>query len=473
MDVILVVVDALRFSDIGCYGREDDITPNIDRIADDGLVFERAFAQSNYTDVCLSSIMSGKAPRGHGVLHHGATYTEENVEGIRETGTEFLPQTLSAHGFSTVGLDWMDRWHRWGYEEYGVGEETTPGVTDHVQNVVKSAVKRLPEPLLDRIQRASYHLSGVPDPRADCERLTDLAIDALDRYEDDLFTFVHYWDVHPPFLPPTEYEQRFTYDGEDRHLSEFFAPDEKGRQGAEYAAYVTGEHETLADSKEAYDGAVAWVDDNIGRLYDHLDRTGRLEETLLIVTADHGHYFGEHGIFSDNCGLYDGSVRVPLIIHHPDLPPQRVSGLVQHTDLRPTVHDFLDLPIPDDVRGNVLPEPREYVFAEAVESRMQMIRTDEWKLIRPLDEEYLQKQYWYDQDGAMELYDLTADPGETRNLADEYPDIALELEAILDEELHEQQSAERSSRRTTAASISDEEIESVRSNLQSLGYLDE
>jgi arylsulfatase A-like enzyme len=473
MDVVLIVVDALRFSDVGCYGREADITPNIDRIAEEGVVFERAFSQSNYTDVCLSSIMSGKAPYGHGVRHHGASYTEENIAGIRETGTEFLPQTLSKQGYTTVGLDWMGRWHRWGYDEYGVGGDSEPSLSHHVRDVVKSGVKRLPDRVVNRIENASYRLAGVPDPRADCEQLTDMAVDAFDRIDDDLFAFVHYWDVHPPFLPPGKYEKQFTYDGEDCHLSEFFAPDAKGRQGGEYAPYVTGERETLADSKEAYDGTVAWVDEQIGRLYDHLAETGRLNETLFVVTADHGHYFGEHGIFSNNCGLYDGSVRVPLVVHHPNLPPQRVPGLVQHTDLRPTVHDFLDLPIPDNIRGNVLPETREYVFAEAVESRMRMVRTEDWKFIRPLNIAYLRDQYWYDQDGADELYDLNEDSGETRNVADDYPDVAAEMEALLEQELEEQRTVEQSSGRTVEDDISDEEIASVRSNLQSLGYLDE
>jgi len=472
MDVVLIVVDALRFSDVGCYGREADITPNIDRIAEEGVVFERAFSQSNYTEVCLSSIMSGKAPAGHGVQYHGASYTEENIAGIGETGTEFLPQTLSEQGYTTVGLDWMGRWHGWGYDEYGVGEESEPGTSDRIRDTLKTGIKRLPDPVVDRLQNLSYRLSGVPDPRADCEQLTDLAVDAVDRIDDDLFLFLHYWDVHPPFLPPDEYDH-FEYDGEDRHLSEFFASDAKGRQGGEYAPYVTGERETLADSKEAYDGTVAWVDEQIGRLYDHLAEAGRPDETLFVVTADHGHYFGEHGIFSDNCGLYDGSVRVPLVVHHPDLPPQRVPGLVQHTDLRPTVHDFLDLPIPDDVRGNVLPETREYVFAEAVESRMRMIRTEDWKFIRPLDVAYLRNQYWYDQDGADELYDLNEDPGETTNVADDYSDVAAEMEVLLERELEEQRSVERSSGGTVEDDISDEEIASVRSNLQSLGYLDE
>jgi arylsulfatase A-like enzyme len=475
MDTILIVVDALRRADVGCYGRVDDTTPNLDRIAADSLVFDHAFSQSNYTDICLSSLLSGKAPNGHGVNYHGASFTEENLEAIAETNTEFLPQVLSRNGIETVGLDWMGRWHRWGYDEYGVGEsETEPALSDRLFSIVKPGIKQLPSSIVNRFQNLSYRLTGIPDPRADCEQLTDLAIERLRQSSDDIFMFAHYWDVHPPFLPPAEYEEQFTYDGDDRHLSEFFNSDAKGRRGGEYAAFVTGRHETLADSKEAYDGAIAWVDAQIGRLYDHLKETGRLDETLLIVTADHGHFFGEHDIFSDNCSLYDGAVQVPLIIHHPDYEADRIEGLVQHTDVRPTIHDFYNIPVPSHLRGNLLPtKTREYVFAEAVEQRLRMIRTDRWKLIQPLDVDYLTSQYWYDQGGAVELYDLETDPSETNNVAETHPTVVADLESTLKKELDAQRTIERAGERGAKGSVSDEEIASVRSNLQSLGYLDE
>jgi arylsulfatase A-like enzyme len=341
-------------------------------------------------------------------------------------------------------------------------------------DALKSLVKSLPEPAIELIKRLLVRVKDVPDPRADCEELTDLAIDGFERNPGDSFMFIHYWDVHPPFRPPEGYAEQFEFDGEDRPLSYYFQPDRKGKKGGEYASYVNGDRETLAESKLAYDGTISWVDEQIGRLYEYLKESDRLKETLFIVTADHGHYFGEHDIFSDNCSLYDPSIQIPLIIHHPGEDPGRVEETVQHTDLRPTIHEFHGISLPEDIRGNILPaETREYGFAEAEGEIMQTIRTPDWKLIRPLDIDYLNSQYWYEQDGEVELYDLSEDPGEMQNLAKERPTRVSALNGLLDTEIEEQQTIEHSGDRGERDQINQEEIEQIQSNLESLGYIED
>lgn len=472
MNIVFIVVDALRADTVGYLSCERDTTPNLDRMAAQSLVFERAFGQANYTDVCLSSMFSGLYPREHGVLHHGASYTKQNLEAIEERGTVFLPELLSDNGFRTVGLDWMGRWHEWGYDEYGVDDdeaEADAGVVQTVSEMAKEPIRSLPDPLFNRIEDLYYQFGGIPDPRTDCEALTDLAIEQFEVSDEDTFMFLHYWDVHPPFLPPEEHKQ-FSHD-DPTPLSTYFSPQKKGRIGGEYPVYAAGERETVGESREAYEGAVHWVDEQIGRLLTALESMNRLEETLFVVTADHGHNFGEHDIFSDNCALFDTSIHVPLLIRHPDHEPDRISGLVQHTDLFPTILEFADIEIPDYIRGNVLPQTREYVFAEAVENRMQMVRDDRWKYIRPGDVEYLREQYWYDQDGREELYDLEADPGETTNVIDNYSDEADRLAALLDEEL-ERQAAYVERTDSSGRRISEDELDSIQESLQALGYAD-
>lgn len=479
MNVIVVVIDALRASDVGCLGRDNDTTPHIDALATESYLFEQAFSLSNYTDICMSSLLSGKPPREHGVLEHGTAHTEANLRRIKEHSPRFLPETLHENGYHTIGVDWMGRWHQWGYDEYGVdelkgdtsGKDEEPNTVDRLLNGIKDAATDLPDPLLAPIARQYYRRTGYDDFRADCEDLTDTAIERIDGASAPFFTLLHYWDVHPPYLPPEEYET-FEYEGEDEPLSEYFGRDAKGPLSAAYQSYARGDHTTMAESKEAYDGAVAWVDEQLGRLLSFLRTEGLFEETMIVVTADHGHNFGEHGIFSDNCGLYDTSIHVPLVVHHPAASGNRVGGLVQHTDVVPTVLDAADVDGPDDLRGNVLPATREFAFAEAVENRMQMVRTTDWKLIVPRDTDYLQEQYWYTGDGSPELYDLTDDPGETHNVAAENPDVVERLRELLETELTTQEEiAKTGSQRM--ADIEADDLEEVKERLNALGYADD
>jgi len=478
MNVVVVVVDALRASDVGSLGRDAETTPNIDALAEQSLVFERCLAASNKTDVSMSSLMSGKYPREHGITHHGTRHNDGNLKRLEERSPRFLPEILQDHGYETIGVDWMGRWHEWGYDDYGVEnggrdvQNTGDTLSEQLLSRVKDGILELPDPLLAPIMRQYYRRFGYEDFRVDCEELTDIAIDRIDGADEPFFTLLHYWDVHPPYLPPSEYTGQFSYDGEDEDLSKYFGKARKGPLSAAFQTYARGEQTTMGEAKEAYDGAIAWVDDQIGRLVGYLREEELLDETLLVVTADHGHNFGEHGIFSDNVGLYDTSIHVPLVVYHPEHEPGRFDGLVQLTDVAPTVADYTGIDIPADVRGNVLPAEREYAFAESIEHRMQMVRTDRWKYIVPQDVAYLRSRGWYSGDGSVELYDLEADPGETHNVANEHPDVCERLDELLSEELETQESnaASGAGRETE---IQDEDIDDIKSRLNALGYADD
>lgn len=474
MNVVLVVVDALRASDVGCYGREVDTTPNIDSLASESMVFEQAFSLSNYTDICMSSIMSGLAPREHGVTHHGTAHTEANLKRLEKRSPRFLPEILQDNGYNTFGADWMGRWHSWGYDEYGV-DDVNQGdggiLPGDLRERLKWAASDLPESVLTPLLKRYYQWFGYDDFRVNCEDLTDIAINRISQTDDSFFTLLHYWDVHPPYLPPQKYEERFTYRGNNEPLSKYFGKDAKGPMAAEYQPYATGEHQTIADSKEAYDGSIAWVDEQLGRLFDYLRGQGIMDETMIVVTADHGHNFGEHGIFSDNCGLYDTSTNIPLLVYHPRKDGRRVDGIVQHTDIVPTVLDYVGIEAPANLSGNILPTSRDYAFAEAAEHRMQMIRTEDWKLISPQETAYLREQYWYEADGQVELYDLQTDPGETRNVADEHPDVVEHFQSLLDDELNSQKETAQGPNRSVT--IDETEMDDVKSRLGALGYADD
>ncbi|ELZ45611.1 sulfatase [Halorubrum distributum JCM 9100] len=225
----------------------------------------------------------------------------------------------------------------------------------------------------------------------------------------------------------------------------------------------------MGDAKEAYDGAVRWVDQQVGRLIGYLERNELMEDTMIVLTADHGHNFGEHGIFSDNSGLYDTSIHVPLVVHHPDKPAERVSGIVQHIDIVPTILDYAGLEIPDDLRGNVLPAVHEFAFAETIEQTMAMIRTKDWKLIQTRKKEQLKSEYWYQDDGEFTLYDLNEDPGEQRDVADQNLSTVRHLRKQLERELKRQTNTVQAES-SKSAEIDEDELDGIQERLEALGY---
>ncbi len=432
MNVIVIIIDALRFSHVGCYGYPKHTTPNIDKLVLESLVFENCFAQANYTDISLTTILSGKHPLEHGVLFHGFSSTKENMAGLSKSRTVFLQEILQTRGYRTIAIDWLGRWHKRGFDYYyGIQEKQNTASKERIKEVAVKLLTRYPT-----LKKAYARLRGSGDTRDNCEKVTEEAIRQIDTSGDsNFFEFIHYWDVHPPYSPPKEHADLFPHDEDDIPLSEVFKSGMKQQAGGEYAAFQSGKHVTLNDTKRDYDGAIHWVDSQIGRLIAHLKSKGLMDQTMIVITADHGHNFGEHGIYFDNASLFDTSIKVPLVLWYPGKSGARIHGLVQHTDLMPTILDFLGLEIPGDIDGNILPDKtREEVVAEAYGSRFRMIRTAEWKYIEPV--EILNNipenvRAWYTGDGKLELYNIVNDPDELHNLADDRPDVLMMMKERL------------------------------------------
>lgn len=193
-----------------------------------------------------------------------------------------------------------------------------------------------------------------------------------------------------------------------------------------------------------YDGAIRFVDDQIGKLIKHLDNINLRENTLLVLTADHGECFGEHGLyFNHGEYLYEEAVKVPLIFCYNKSPKKRIDSQVQSTDIMPTILNILGIELIENIEGNSLmplinenKKTRDYTFAESgmsffkedkrryiggIKGKWRMIRTDEWKLI------YIP----HPQKDIFELYNLKNDPKETKNLTEKKPETASQLKEEL------------------------------------------
>jgi arylsulfatase len=445
-NVILIVIDALRARNLSCYGYPVETSPNIDNLAREGVLFDNAYCCVPATDPSLTTIFSGKYPISHGIINHGSKVTEEEIREFNRTGTILLPEILKSRGYATVAIDWLGRWHRRGYTQYGVNEDkfrawlfallgrfrtSGHGVASR-RFSEPSATLPIPTPLFKILRQF-----GVIRHKEDAKTLTDRAIGVIRENRDRNFSlFIHYWDTHTPYMSPRRYvKSHRKAEADGSQTIEEMLNQIGNLESRNYIRYCMKGAKKTSEAIARYDGAIAFVDDEIGRLVEALRKTGILDQTLIMVTSDHGESLTEHGIYFTHHGLYDETIHVPLIVRADGLPKnKRVKGLVQHVDVAPTILEFLDIETEIAFDGkSLLPlifdetrrlRPAIYIEEAQVE-RKRAIRTDEYKYISALSEEDAICRWCGCVHGGMEeLYDLKRDPEETNNIITENPDVA-------------------------------------------------
>jgi arylsulfatase len=431
-NIILIVVDALRARNLGCYGGDKESSPNIDKIADKGILFENVYCCWNTTDQSLTTILSGRYPRTHGIVHHGDKITPEDLNAFETLNVRLLSQVLQDNGYETLAVDWMARWFKRGFDYYGYNPERNflgkliynifilpyihlRYIASHLGLLrIYSKKRRFTAASLwkgfkdvFRTFLFTFELARVQDA---CF-ITDLAEELIKKSrKENFFLFLHYWDTHTPYNCPRNFLEK-----------------KKG--------HVTSQEALLAK----YNGAVRYVDQQIGRLFDVLKEERLLEDTLIIITSDHGESLWEHDIFFDHHGLYDVTTHVPLILYYPKAfsEPKRVKSLVQHADLAPTLYELLNIKYKDyELDGaSLMPlirgekrEIRQFVFNE--ESYVQRkigFRTKKFKYILSPDGVGMCNYCQQVHGGEEELYNLEVDPEENANIAVESKIMADEM----------------------------------------------
>lgn len=483
-NVILIVIDALRARNLGCYGGDPGASPNIDKIAEKSVLFKNVYSCWNTTDQSLTSILSGRYPRTHGIIHHGDKIKLEDINTYKNLDIKLLSQILKQNGYKTFAIDWMDRWFNRGFDYYGYKPGgnffrkffyyffTLPYV--HLKYILanfsllkiyskkrESSVRSKWKGFRDvlRTFRFTFELARVQD----AGYVTGLAEDMIHKAKNEIFfLFLHYWDTHTPYNCPRKY-----YKKKKQRVSQ----------------------KDILESK--YCGAVSYVDQQMGRLFDILKKEGLLDDTLVIITSDHGESLTEHDIFFDHHGLYEVTTHVPLILFCSKTFSQakEVPGLVQHIDLAPTICEMLNIDYKNFafdglslfplVKGEK-DEIRDFVFTE--ESYVQRkvgLRTKDFKYIYAPDGvgmcNYCQKVHA----GVEELYELEKDPVEKNNIADENKEKAAEMRQRLDgfmKKLDKKRNSKmkQGHRRGDISedNINFKEEKKIRKKLRGLGYMD-
>ena len=272
-------------------------------------------------------------------------------------------------------------------------------------------------------------------PRA--ETVVDEAIDFIDSLDaEEFFLYTQFWDPHGP------------YNRSDNEIEEFrgcslppYPTAEQISEQRTWDAWRSASHmgiedrDDLAELLAGYRAEIRYADRHIGRLIDHLKTEGLYDETVIVVTADHGEEFGEHGLYREHWSTHDGTQRVPLLIKPPasfPIEPGVRDHLVTNVDIAPTLAAFAGLDAPSQWQGRSLvpllrdPETewRSYiVFDHGLYTAQRAIRTKQWKLIRTYH-----PGMWGDVILDYQLYDMDDDPWEQDDRADDRPDLVFELD---------------------------------------------
>lgn len=306
-NVVLLSIDALRADHLSCNGYHRTTTPNIDRIAADGLQFTNAFSPSSHTREAVPAFLTGRYPdeaTDSGYRLDADTVAAQFADRGYATGAFHSNPFLSrAYGYDAD----FDEFH----DDLRVGNH-------------KLVV--LAQRALDKLRNRHYARANVIN-----ERSLEW-IDAPSRTDSGFFLWNHYMDVHGPYEPPKRYQEPFRRETVDRRTARKLY--KRAMDAPE--SLTERDHQTLVD---LYDAEISYVDDFIGRFFSALSERGLLDESLVIVTADHGDAFGEHGYYEHPRRLDTELLRVPLVVSHPSLEHNRHDGPVSTLDIVPTVLD--------------------------------------------------------------------------------------------------------------------------------------
>jgi len=403
-NVILIVLDTLRADHLGCYGYFRDTSPNLDRLAKEGILFKDAHATAIATGPGFTSIITGLSP-----IHHRFYLTPWNIPNLIDFDDEIptIAELVQANleGVTTAAFDnlinfssHMDQFVR-GFEYY-INPTRDPGPV-HASLLGGEVNKRL--------------LPWLKEHR-----------------DEQFFLFVHYWDPHTPYNQPEEFRRVFEH--KPGRLDDLEV--RKAPAGYDYVPGWGKVGELWEPSPEEgkptidlYDGEIRYVDHLVGEVVHALDELGIAERTVIIVTSDHGEQLGQHGLY-DHRGLHEAVIHIPLIIWGPGVIEggKVVEGYVQQADIAPTVLSLFGVPESKwpHFDGTSLLKfasgeepPREEIFVEDHEFRA-VIR-GRWKYIR----NYFER--------TEELYNLADDPMEVVNLAPQRRELTEELRERLNQ----------------------------------------
>ncbi len=351
-NVVLILIDTLRADRLGCYGHSKETSPTIDALAERGILFEQAFSQAGWTKPAVPSLLTGKYPIQHGVFSNRSVGKDRRLHtDVLGRDHETLAEALQKLGYQTGAF--INNPHIRSFLGFDQGFDTFEEELGDAADI--------------RSRFQSWH--------------SRLAADA------PFFAYVHFLDPHLPYDPPASYRDRFVPEA----FRDFDTRSWRRMQSRSGEADSPPPPETIEAMLALYDAEIRYTDDEIGRIVEALEESGQFENTWVIVVADHGEEFFEHGHLGHNRSLYDELLHIPMVVAGPGIREGRISTPVELIDIFPTVVEAAGGQSPDTVAGRSLgpafsgqslPDRPGFADHRSEDGIWQSVRDQGHKLIR-------------------------------------------------------------------------------------------
>lgn len=416
MRIIYLDIDSLRPDHMGCYGYHRDTTPNIDRIAEQGIRFNHCYAASSPCVPSRASFMTGRFAINHGALSHwGPGYDFRYPEGDGHTEvTPFTTRYFRNAGYKTVTFSsFGDRHKAWWYFA-GWNE---------------------------------VHTHTLKEGNEDAHEVTDAVIPWLKQHgkEENYFLHIQFWDPHSLYTSPDEYADKWkdipakAFPNEDdiaKHQEDYFPRSARflhtAKEIPEKMPRTIKNRDDFVKLVNGFDAGINYMDEHVGKLMDTLKELGIEDDVCWIISADHGESMGEQGIYMEHASATEAVHHIPLIMKVPGMtkPGTALDGFIYNVDVMATIADMLGLAVPEGWDGeSFLPalqgqawKGRDYlVMDHGLYTCQRSVRDHKWSFIRT----YHSGLYHFDD---VTLYDMENDPHQRVNVASEYPDIVKEMD---------------------------------------------
>ncbi|MTJ05498.1 MAG: phosphonate monoester hydrolase [Sediminimonas qiaohouensis] len=483
-NILFIMFDQLRWDYLGCAGHPHLETPNIDRLANMGVRFTRTYVQSPICGASRMSTYTGRYTSSHGAQWNGhplrvgeltlgdhlrkigmdcwiigKTHMRADAEGMRRLGLD--PDSTIGARQSQCGFDvWVRDDGLWAEGPDGFNDDGRSPYNEYL----KSKGYDAPNPWHDHANAAvedgnlasgwfmanADKPANIDEPDSETPWLTSRAIEFIEQAQSPWCAHLSYIKPHWPYIVPTPYNDMY---GPQHVPPPARHPDERENPHPVYAAFMEtligrgfSRDEVRDKAIPAYMGLIRQCDDQMGRLFDFLEKSGRMDDTLIVVTSDHGDYLGDHWLGEKDL-FHDCSVKVPLIIYDPSADADATRGttcdaLVEQIDLTATFIDYAGGDVPDHIvegrslrpflEGQAPSDWRDFVISEydysarpfaadlvtrTRDARLFMVADERWKMIhaeggyRPM------------------LFDMGTDPDEFLDLGDsaDHADIIMKM----------------------------------------------
>ena len=428
-NVILISLDTVRADHLSIYGYERDTTPNLKKLAADATLYTRAVAPSDMTLSTHASMFTGLYPTWHGAhLIDGSEHGSDAIAFPLSENHVTLAERLQARGYSTaqvaanywfLGPSWQ--LHQ-GFDYYSVFDPACC----------------VPSPYLlwQRARTNSTRLAASLPTFSSAEQVNDEVFGLLENWKrtgTPFFLFVNYMDAHWPYAPPPPFDSRFP--GKDPSF-------DGAKVKAFEKAVIRGNRNVSDDERQhlvsQYDGVMAYLDIQLERLVTRLKELGLYENTLLVVTSDHGEALGERGMFQHSGhGLYQNILHIPLLIRYPHGKHRAVvvDDFVSTVDIMPTVLGVVGAEPARNIQGRNLLGTSPAggpLYAESYPKTDRIKWNPEFRRVeRAIFDGHM--KYITSTSGKRELYDLESDPAERTNLYRDDDERSQRLHAMLED----------------------------------------